>query len=209
MKSQNRAWIMFAVLFFSWSTLPASPFKYFADMIRQWFGVVATHTMIALPWQPVLLYFSISVLLVVLLLAGRGRSRLYIAGICSLATLVHHLIHCIRTGRVYAVSPAIAIGLALALLFLIIRVKSPALWLSDAYVIALSVWLIRDGFLPPVLDRLGLAKSQPALFLELPSDPLIMQLDQVWHLPVVVWAALPLAMAVLPLIFWSKGRQKG
>ncbi|NLO36120.1 MAG: hypothetical protein GX112_07190 [Clostridiaceae bacterium] len=209
MKSQNRAWIMLVLVFLLWQTLPGSPFAYFADMIRQWLGLLLSRPALPGPWQAVLVYVAFSLLLCTLLLLGRSRSRIYLAGICSLATLIHHLIDCIRTGRVYPVSLSIAIGLALALLFLLVKAKSPALWLSDAYTLALSVWIIRDGFLPPVIDRLDIRGSKLDLFLDLPAKPLIDLLDKTWHLPAVVWGLLPLALALLPVIFFSRGRQKG
>ncbi|MDD2442012.1 MAG: hypothetical protein GX821_12280 [Clostridiaceae bacterium] len=209
MKSQNRAWIMFVLVFLLWQTLPGSPFAYFADMIRQWLGLLLEKSALPGPWQPVLVYVFFSLLLSALLLLGRSRSRVYLAGICSLATLIHHLIDCIRTGRVYPVSLSIAIGLALALLFLLIKAKSPALWLSDAYTLALSVWMIRDGVLPPVIERLDIGGSKLDLFLDLPKKPLIDLLDKTWHLPAVVWALLPLVLALLPVVFFGRGRQKG
>ncbi|MDW7655859.1 MAG: hypothetical protein SCM11_01660 [Bacillota bacterium] len=209
MKSQNRAWIMFTALFLSWNTLPGSPFQYFADMIRQWFGLIVIRPFLPAAWQSILIYFMVALLLSGLLLAGRSGNRFYLAGFCSLATLVHHLVYCISTGRLYPVSPAIAIGLALALLFLIIKAKSPALWLTDAYVLSLAVWLIRDGVLPPVLSRLELEQSSLAGFLALSSDPLIANLDRTWHLPMIVWSIVPLALAIVPLILFARGRQKG
>lgn len=209
MKSQNRAWIVVIALFLAWNTLPVSPFGYFADMFRHWFGLVIIRPFLPVAWQALLIYIMFALLLSGLLLLGRSNNRFYLAGFCALATLLHHLVYCIRTGRVYPVSPAIAIGLALALLFLIIKAKSPALWLTDAYVLALAVWLIRDGVLPPILDRLALSQSSLADFLQLSADPLIGKLDQVWHLPAIAWSILPLALAVLPLILFARGRQKG
>lgn len=209
MKSQHRAWIVFAVLFFAWNTLPASPFSYFAEMICHWALFLTERTPLSSALQVILIDLIFAALLSVLLLIGRGRSRLYLAGVCSLATLVHHAIYCIQTGKVYAVSPAIVIGLALALLFLIIKAKSPALWLSDAYIVALSVWLIRDGVLPALFDQLHLSQSPMADFLDLPADPLIRKLDHFLQIPQIVWAILPLLLAVLPLCLFAKGRQKG
>ena len=209
MKSQTRAWVVFALLFCLWSTLPASPFHYFADMIAQWFGLVANPSFLPAVWQTLLTYLLVCLLLAGLLLLGRSRSRLYLAGICALAEMVHHLILCIRTNQIYAVSPAIAIGLALALFFLIIKAKSPALWLSDAFILSLSVWLIFDGVLPPLLNQLDLEKSKLAVYLQLPAEPLINHLDGLWRLPALVWAVLPLAMAIVPIIFLSRNRQKG
>jgi hypothetical protein len=209
MKSQNRAWIMFTALFFAWNTLPGSPFQYFADMIRQWFGLIIIRPFLPVAWQTILIYFMFALLLSGLLLAGRSGNRFYLAGFCSLATLVHHLVYCISTGRIYPVSLAIAIGLALALLFLIIKAKSPALWLTDAYVLSLAVWLIRDGVLTPVLNRLELMQSSLAEFLALSPDPLIENLDKIWRLPMIVWSIVPLALAIVPLVFFARNRQKG
>ncbi len=209
MKSQNRAWIMFVLVFLAWQTLPASPFAYFADMISQWFGLAARRSFLTAAWQAAIVYLLFALLLTGLLLAGRSKNRIYLAGLCSLATLLHHMVYCIRTGSIYAVSPAIAIGLALSLLFLLIRAKSPALWLTDAYVMALPAWLFRDAVLPPLLRLAGLDKGALAGFLALPEKPLIYNLADIGSLPVYMFSLVFLLLAILPLIFWAPGRQKG
>ncbi len=209
MKSEGRAWIVTGLLFFLWRTLPASPFRYFADMIGD--GCVWATGRLPLPplGQALLIYFLMGLLLVTFLLISRSRSRLYLAGLCALAEMAHHLVLCIRTGQIYDVSPAIAIGLALALLFLLVKAKSPALWLSDAYILSLGVWLLYDGVLPPLLKALSLEQSGLAALVQLPADPWINRLSGLWHLPLPVWAILPLALAVVPVILLGRGRQKG
>ncbi len=209
MKSQTRAWLVLVLLFFLWGTLPASPFTYFANMIRQSGGFLISHPFMPNPWQAILIYMLIGLVLVTLLLLGRSRNRLYIAGICALAEMIHHLLLCIKTMSVNTNSLAIAIGLALALLFLLIKSKSPSLWLSDFFVLSLPVWLIYDGVLYPLSRLLEIKPGQFSPFIAIPANSLIEKLDGVFGLPMSIWALLPLLVAILPLAFLSKNRQKG
>ena len=209
MKSETRAWIIFILLLIFWNTLPVSPFSYFAGMIREWVDLIAGQPFLPPLWQVLISFLMISLLLITLLLVGRTRNRLYLAGICALAEMAHHLVLCIKTNQIYAVSPAIAIGLALALLFLIIKAKSPGLWLSDAFILSLSVWMIHDSVLPPLFKLLGLDKGPVADWFKLPASPMIAVLDDRLGLPALVWSIIPLLTAVLPLIFFAKKRMKG
>lgn len=209
MKSETRAWIIFVLLLIFWNTILVSPFRYFADMIHEWVTLVVVQPFLPPVWQVLLGFLMISLLLVALLLAGRTRSRFYIAGICALAEMAHHLILCIRTNQIYAVSPAIAIGLALALLFLIIKAKSPGLWLSDAFILSLPVWLIHNSVLPSFFHLLDMEKSQVARWFGLPAVPMVSVMNGLWGLPSAVWSVLPLLMAVLPLFFLARNRLKG
>lgn len=209
MKSQNRAWILFVLVFLAWNSLFGSPFRYFANMIEEGAQWIFSQTAMTPAIEALILYSLYGTLLTSLLLIGRSKNQIYIAGICSLATLVHHLVLCIQTGKIYSVSPAIAIGLALALLFLIIKTKRPALWLSDAYVTALAVWIIRDGVLSPIVSRTTFIDGSLGDFLALPSKPWIESLEQVWSLPVLVWAVWPLLMGIGPLVLLARGRKKG
>jgi hypothetical protein len=209
MKSQTRAWLVFTILLCLWGTLPASPFKYFAGMIRELGGILIVHPFMPAAWQAILLYILISLVLMTMLLLGRSNNRIYIAGICALAEMVHHLVLCIRTGQVYPVSLAIAAGLALALLFLLIKAKSPGLWLSDAFTLSLAVWLIYDGLIYALGQLPGLPLRQMAAFTPVPDDSLLTRLNGVLGLPLAVWALLPLLLGVLPVVFLGRGRQKG
>ncbi len=136
-----------------------------------WFCLWETPVLPA-AWKTFLVYLLFAVVLVVLLILGRSRSRIYLAGLCALATIIHHLVLCIRTGKVYPVSLAIAIGLALALLFLLIKSKRPGLWLSDAYTLSLAIWLIYDGPIYALSRIPGLNVGRLSPFIPVPADPL-------------------------------------
>lgn len=209
MKSQTRAWLLFAVLFCIWGTLPAGPFKYFAEMIRELGGYLVIHKFMPGAFQAFFLYLLVALLLTTLLLLGRSRNKFYIAGFCALAEMIYHIIICIKTAKVYPVSLAIAVGLALALLFLLIRSKRPALWLSDAFTVSLAVWLIYDGVIYAIEQLPGLSLAGLAPFVTVPDSSLLTRLDGVFGLPLAAWAVLPALLGILPMILFARGRQKG
>jgi hypothetical protein len=209
MKSQTRTWLVFALLFGLWGTLPISPFAYFAEMVSGWGGFLFGQPSIPASWQAILIYVFVTLILVTFLLLGRSKSKIYIAGVCALAEMVYHIIYCIRTNQVYPVSLAIAIGLALALLFLLFKAKSPAIWLSDAFVASLAVWMVYDGVVYALGQLLKIEPTWLAPFIPIPSESLLAKLDGALGLPLPVWALLPLTLAILPLVFLSSKREKG
>ena len=209
MKSQTRAWMMFIVLFALWGTLPASPFSYFANMIRDWALFLFRRPFLPSSWQTILIYLMVFLVFLTLLLLGRRGSRTYIAGFCALAGMVHHLILCLRTKQIYDVSPAIAAGLALALLFLLIKPQAPALWLSDAFIVSLPIFLLLDGFLSPLFQLIDLSPGTLAPFIPVPAASLLSGLHGVWGISQSIWAIIPLTLALVPMIWLTSGRKKG
>jgi hypothetical protein len=208
-KSQTRAWLVFLIIFLAWNTIIAAPFRYFADMLKTWGQFLVQYTHLASGTQALLIFLWIGVLLVIFLLLGRGRSRLYLAGIFSLAEVTYHLIICIRNNQLYDVSLPITVGLALALLFLLINSKSPSLWLSDAFITALAAWLIYEGPLPALFSLLKIPFKALSPLIVLSNDALIFAMKDYWHLPLLVLALIPTILAVVPLLFLASGRQKG
>mgnify|MGYP004704240805 CR=1 FL=1 len=160
-------------------------------------------------WQAALQFVFMSLVLVSLLLFGRNRQSHYIAAICALVEMVHHLIVCVVTKSLYPVSLPIAIGLALALLFLLLPSRRPALYLSDAYILSIPTIMIYDGVLGPVYDLLRLPPRIFSPLFIVTDHQLSSRLDGLLGLPVLVYALVILLMAALPIVFWSRGRQKG
>lgn len=209
MKSQTRAWLVAAGLFLAWSTVVAAPFRYFAEMLRDWSRYLSGLAGLSDPIRSLLTYGWISLFLILFLLAGRSRQGLYLAGIFALAEVTYHLVICLRNGQLYDVSLPITIGLALALLFLLIKSKSPSLWLSDAFICALAVWQINDTLLAALFDVLKLNRDTLAPLIRVPENALIFSLRDFWHLPLAVWALIAAALVIVPLVFLASRRQKG
>lgn len=209
MKSQTRAMIVFLTVFILFSTVLMGPFSYFADLVKKLSGTIVGLLPLSSSWQAALQLVFMALILTSLLLFGRNRQSHYIAAICALVEMVHHLTVCVVTKSLYPVSLPIAIGLALALLFLLLPSRRPALYLSDAYILAIPTIMIYEGVLGPVYDLLRLP---PRIF-----SPLFIVTDRQWTsrldgllgLPELAYALVILLLAVLPVFFWARGRQKG
>lgn len=209
MKSQTRALIVFIVLFVLFSTPFMGPFSYFAGLVTTLAGSIIGLLPLSAAWSAGLQFVFMMLVLSAFLLIGRNRQSYYIAAVCALVEMVHHLVVCILTKSLYPVSLSIAIGLALALLFMLLPTRRPALYLSDAFVLAIPVAMIYDGVLGPAYDLFHLpARIFSPLFV-LPDQTLINRLDGHLGLPVLIYSLIILFLALLPLVIWARGRLKG
>lgn len=209
MHSRNRAWLMTILLVLVWRLVITGPFTYFADMIKDGAALLAGLLPVSAAVQNLLVYVLLSVVLIILLLLGRTRHRLYLAGFCALAEVIHHLVLCIRTNQLYPASLSIVIALSLALVFLLLHSKSPGLWLSDAFIMAIPVWLICDSLITVLYGVFHLKDGFFGSLIPRPESSLLIQLDDFLQLPWQLWAIIPLALAVVPLVFLTDKRQKG
>jgi hypothetical protein len=208
MKSESRGWLVGIIILLTWRMTYTSPFSYFADMIVD--GIKTLVEFLRVPPQPavLLLYFMVSAITCGLLFLGRKQFRLYLAGFFVLAVLAHHLVICIRQEKLFDVSLPIVIVLALALVFLLIRNKTPGLFLADAFIMALPVWLIYDGLLVLLFSLFKWSSNRWSPLFVLPDNPQIHQLDGLLHMPWQIWTVFPVVLAVAPIIILSKNRNK-
>jgi len=209
MKSQTRAGIVLAVLLFAWSTPLAAPFRYFATLLRTGASALAGLPQVSAPLTAWLTYLILAIFVALLFWLGKSRQRLYIAGFASLAEVLYHLWVCIDNNRVYDVSLPITIGLALALLFLLIPARSPGLWLSDAFIVAVPALIVVEGFLTGLFTALDWPLDLLGPMLILPGDSLAQNLAGWLSLPLAIWSVLLLILALLPVVLLSAGRAKG
>ncbi len=209
MKSQTRALIVYLIVFVLFSTAFMGPFRYFSELMMKAATTLTGVLPLGAGWAAITQVVLRSLLLTMLLLFGRSRQSHYVAAICALVGMLHHLIIAVTTRTIYPVSLPIAIGLALALLFLILPSRRPSLWLSDGFILAVSVGLIYDGVLGSLFNLLHLNSNTFAPLFVLPDQSLINRLGGHLGLPALVWALLIAVLALLPVILWSRGRQKG
>lgn len=209
MKSQTRALIVILVVFILFSTPLMGPFSYFSDLVARLAAAGIALLPISSAWSAVAQVLFRALALTALLLFGRSRQSHYVAAICALVEMVHHLVIAVTTKSLYPVSLAIAIGLALALLFLLLPSHRPSLWLSDAFILAIPVGLLYDVALKPVFSLFRLpARVFSPLFI-LPDQSLADRLAGHLGLPALAWSLLAAILALIPIALWARGRQKG
>ena len=206
MKSQTRAWIMFGVIIFVWGMIGASPFVYFAEMLTGMFNWLLGKTGWSGQLQLLLVYIVIAGIASLLLVLGRKKFRLYLAGFFSLAILVHHLIRCLKTNQLYDISLPIVIVLALALVFLLIKSRKPGLWLADAFIMSLPVWLIYNGLMVLIFSLFDWGTDRWQPFFRGTASVGVKLLDGLLGMPWQLWVIIPTVLAVLPVVFLAKNR---
>lgn len=208
MRSETRAWLAGAVLLLVWRMTYAGPFSYFADMIAD--GLRWLWSFAGVPVKPgvLLTYIFLAGFVCLFFFLGRKKFRLYLAGFFVLGVLLHHVFICIKSGKLYPVSFAIVIVLALALVFLLIKSKTPGLILADMFILALPVWLIYDSLLVLLFSIFKWSGERWSPYFILPASPLISQLDGFIKIPWEIWTLIPVACAILPVVFLARNRSR-
>ena len=206
MNSQTRAWVVTSVMILTWSTPLTAPFRYFAEMIVSLVTWLTGYFDASAALATILVFTLMSVILGLLLWLSRSRQRLYLAGFAALAEVIYHLWICIRNDKIYDVSLPITIGLALALLFLLIPNKTPSLWLSDAFVVSIAAWLVINTIFAGLYEVFAWPRAALAPVLIIPDQAPVINLSGWLSLPLAVWAILTLAFAVIPLLAVPKGQ---
>ncbi len=206
MNSQTRAWIVSVVLILTWSTPLAAPFRYFAEMIFTAVTWLTSYFKASDALATLLGFLLMSAILSLLLWLGRTKQHLYLAGFSALAEVIYHLWICVKNDRIYDVSLPITIGLALALLFLLIPSKTPSLWLSDAFVLSIAAWLVINTFFAGVFEVFNWPLDALAPVLTIPDQAPVLNLAGWLGMPLLIWAILCLAFAIIPMMALTHGQ---
>ena len=209
MKSQTRGLITFLLVFFLWGTIITGPFRYFAYAFRDFFLWIFSR----LNSPDIVTFFIVPILLIsvmiVFLVLGTKKYAAYTAGICALLSLLYYLFHCILQSSFDSVSFAVVIGLALALAFIIFRVDTGSLWLSDAYIYSLYALLFFELVATPILLNFSdLRETVSGLWPILPSTIAPLAGDLL-GLPNLLWDISLFILLSIPVFFLSRGRKKG
>jgi hypothetical protein len=202
-----RALIVSIALFLLWGTMVTVPFRTFAHAAMNFYGRVLRYSHM----PPVALGFVLALLLaatlVALLILGATDFSRYIAGISASLTMLYYLYTCIRDTHFDFLAFPIAVGLALALLFLIFQAEYAGMWLADAYVYSILMLL----FIELVLTPISIANKVPAgkltpLF-SVPTDSLATKISDFLQIPMFVWGGFLFALVLVPVVYFSRGRK--
>jgi hypothetical protein len=209
MKSRARAMTLLLLLVLAWGALVASPFRAFAELTRDLSYRLGTLVGLDFPFRVLWAYFAALLVLVGLLLLSRSRVRHYVAPFCALAAFAYNLVLSFFGGHGYAIALSTSIGLALALVLLLPKNQTPVMWLGDAYIMAIPAMVLFDALVIPGLDRIGVEAPVVRSWIELPTTSLVQLLQKSYGLDVLVWGLILAAVAALPTVFLTDGRQKG
>ncbi len=209
MKSQTRAWILTTALVLLWSTPVAAPFAYFSNLIYDLANKITGVFDLSAPLSVMTAVLLLLAAVAALLWFDHGRNRLYWAGYIALAEVVAFFIDAYKTDSVYQLPMPLSIGLALALLMMLIPQNTPGNWLSDAYILAIPAWLIVEMALSGFYSQFDWSSDLLAPLLIVPEQSPIFALQDWLSLPIWLWSGVVLAGALLPVILLAKGRAKG
>ena len=145
--------LFFLALAVLWGTLVATPFRVFAQAVRDL--VYAGTGAVGLDGTPRVLLLAIVLLALLcgLLLLGRTRHAELVAGSCALAGTLWHM--GARLGeRTFTVeTAAVLIGLGVLLLLLLLRLRGANVRLGEAFALSPGVLLLLEAAVLPQMER--------------------------------------------------------
>ncbi len=209
MNSRARATTLFLILLVAWGSLLASPFRAFAEMCRDLARMVIHPPHADEPTSTILVYGFALVVLIAMLVLSRGKVQHFVAPFAALAALAYNLILSMVNGGGFTIALTTSIGLALALLFLLPKSQRPAMWLGDAFTMAIPAMVVFDAIVVPGAAALKIGLPHVKDWLDWPSSSLIHGLDGFLGLNVLLWGLIVLSVFLVPAFFLVSGRQKG
>lgn len=209
MKSESRALLVSVALLLLWGTVLAGPFRYFAYAFRDFFSW-ALDTMHApsVPSGFVIALLLILVVVIFLILSAKKIAQ-YLAGICSLLSMLYYLFTCLQARTFGAVSFTVTIGLALALLFLVIQADRASLWLADLYIMSIPVLMFFELVLTPLFVTVKASPNLLSFLFTVPTESIATRIGSLLHVPMLIWSVFLFALMLIPVIYLTKGRKKG
>jgi hypothetical protein len=200
LKSGTRALTVSIVLLLLWGNILTGPFRYFAYAFRDLFIWIAD----SLHAPTVVLILCTVVLLV---LSSKKFAR-YMAGICALLSMLNYLLGCLRTKSFDTVSFTVTVGLALALLFLILQADKAGLWLADAYIFSIPVLLFFELVLTPLFVTVHASPNLLSALFTVPESGIATRIGNLFSVPMLIWSLFLFALMLIPVVYLSRNRKK-
>ena len=209
MKSGVRGFIISALLFLFWGTFIAGPFRYLALAFRNVsYSVAGIFKLPAIAEVLVVTLFLAIVILGYLLLSARKPAH-YFAGGGAILSVLYYIYICFNNRSFDGLAFPVALGLAVALIFLLFDLKRAGLWLGDAYFFAVPVLLFYEFIMTPLYRTLQITDNPLAPFIDVESTSLATRWGNVLSVPMLVWGIFLFVIILLPVAHFSKDRKKG
>lgn len=209
MNSGSRGLIVSILLFVLWGTLVTGPFRYLAYAFRSVFLMLCRFAHLPQVLSAFLVTLALAIVAVIFLLLSSKKSAEYMAGIGAILSVLYYLYTCIISRSFNSLSFPVALGLAAALLFMMIRSEGGSLWLGDAYFYSIPVLLFYELVLTPLFSALKISGTLLSPFITVSGTGLSTRIGNLAGVPVLIWGVFLFTLTLLPVIFFSKGRAKG
>lgn len=184
------------------------PFRYFAYAFRDFYTWIMDlfHTSDVVSGFVITLLLIITVILLLILSAGKFSA--YMAGICALLSMLYYLFTCIQNKSIGTVSFTVTVGLALALLFLIMQADKAGLWLADAYIYSIPVLMFFELVLTPLFVTVKASPKLLSFLFTVPTGSVATRIGNLFEVPMLIWSIFLFALMLIPVIYLSKSRKK-
>ena len=178
--------LFFLALAVLWGTLVATPFRVFAQAVRDL--VYAGTGAVGLDGTPRVLVLAIVLLALLcgLLLLGRTRHAELVAGSCALAGTLWHMGARIGDRTFTGETAAMLIGLALLLILLLLKLRIGSVRLGEAFALSPGVLLVMETAVLPQMERWGVQMDTLPGWTILPDLTLF---SSDWNVGIPFWVA--------------------
>lgn len=208
MNSGTRGLIVSIVLFFLWGTMITGPFRYLSYAFRNGtlkvLGILHTPPLVA-AFIVITLLVGITVLF---LIVSATKISPYLAGIGAILSTLYCLYRCIESRSVETYSFVLVVGLAVTVLFLLLRVEKANEWMADAYFYAIPVLLFYELVVTPLYLSTGASGDMLLPFIMPDLDGLLTSIGNLAGVPMLVWGIFLFMLMLLPVIVFSRDRSR-
>lgn len=209
MKSGLRGLIVSILLFVLWGTVIAGPFRYLAYAFKNMLGVAFASVGIKGTVVGFLMPIFLVLILIIYLLISARKPAEYMAGLGAVISILYYLFICFNNRSFDGLAFPVALGLAVALIFILMHFEKGNLWLGDAYFYAIPVLLFYELVMLPLYEILKIKGNPLSPFIQVPTNGIISDLGNLLGIPMIVWGLFIFILVLLPILYFSKERKNG
>ncbi len=211
MRSEERSGIIAIALILLWGTLITEPFRYFAEIISNGIDKVsdAAGIMHGGKIESIVISVAIGIIAIILLKLSSLKAGHVIGPFMSCIALAVFLINCLRYDDINKGKfAALVIAVVLIFVLAIIRAEKILIWITDAFILALPVYLLVSWVFVPI--SLISDKVHKYMFICRRSfTNLANAFADFLTVPAIVWGIFFFILTALPVIYFIPGRRKG